>query len=195
MKFFLLLVTLLSSCHRSYSIPIEDLINTLQTSSFDRKGNYKLTKYDTVTLIVHENSGLNAVMTINGSGKINHPLFSIHADGLTLEILRKKISSQLKKYTRNPIFRLELNEPRNLKGYISGEIKKPGRYQLIDRMRIVDLIALAGGPTDYFDGHIVLIRRGQKASKRYLIKYDDLIEGRFKLDQLHLERDDHIFLQ
>lgn len=195
MKYIILISIVLSSCYESKITPIETLLSNHQSYSFDHHRNYKIGKDDKLTLIVQENPHLNAEMNVTGSGEMIHPLFTIKAEGKTIGQLRNQIASRLKRYARNPIFRLELGEPRNLRAYISGEIKKPGRYQLSDTINLIDLIALAGGPTDYFNGQILLIRRHPNGTKRYIFNYKKLIDGDQSLDKLSLERDDHLYLR
>jgi polysaccharide export outer membrane protein len=195
MKFVILISIALSSCYETKITPIDTILKKGQSYSFDQNGNYKIGKNDKLTLIVHENDNLNAEMNVTGSGHIIHPLFTIQAEGKTTDKLRKEIAHRLQRYARNPIFRLELSEPRNLRAYISGEIKNPGRYQFSETINLVDLIALAGGPTDYFSGQIILIRRHPDDTKRYIFNYEELIKGDHDLDKLSLERNDHFYLR
>ena len=51
------------------------------------------------------------------------------------------------------------------KVYIWGEVRQPGLYQVSSDADILELIALAGGPTSYADLSNVLLIRGEPGTK------------------------------
>lgn len=72
--------------------------------------------------------------------------------------------------------------------FIQGEVRGPGRYQIVSATRVSQAIASAGGYTDYASGQ-VLVRRGGKVFKR--IRNARRLE-RTPQDDILLEPDDII---
>ncbi len=131
---------------------------------------------------------------IDEAGMISLPLINeIQAAGMTASELERNIR---KTYLDQDIYRnIAVNVVVPTRYYfIQGEIRQPGRFQIVSTMRVSQAIAAAGGYTEYASGQVLIKRGGQivktiKNSRRLertpeddiLLEPDDIIEVRRSL--------------
>ena len=110
---------------------------------------------DTVKIEVERHERYSGLFRIEADGTIDHPLVGpVPARGLTLEALQESLTEHFSRYIRRPMLKVSLAEPepRSLSRpasptvYLMGEVRKPGPYELTPGMRLIQLIALSGGP-------------------------------------------------
>lgn len=110
---------------------------------------------DTVEIEVERHEKYSGLFPIEAEGTINHPLVGpVAAKGLTLEALQESLTEQFSRYIRRPMLKVSLAEPEEGSAsrvggptvYLMGEVRKPGPYELTPGMRLIQLIALSGGP-------------------------------------------------
>ena len=131
---------------------------------------------------------------IDEDGMISLPLINeIQAAGMTASELERSIR---KTYLEQDIYRnIAVNVVVPTRYYfIQGEIRQPGRFQIVTTMRVSQAIAAAGGYTEYASGQVLVKRSGRiiktiKDSRRLertpeddiLLEPDDIIEVRRSL--------------
>lgn len=131
---------------------------------------------------------------IDERGKITLPLINeIQAAGITASQLEQSIRQT---YLDQDIYRnITVNVVVPTRFYfIQGEIRQPGRFQIVSATRVSQAIAGAGGYTEYASGQVVVKRGGKifktiKNSRRLertpdddiLLEPDDIIEVRRSL--------------
>ncbi len=131
---------------------------------------------------------------IDEAGMISLPLINeIQAAGMTASELERNIR---KTYLDQDIYRnIAVNVVVPTRYYfIQGEIRQPGRFQIVSAMRVSQAIAAAGGYTEYASGQVLVKRGGQivktiRNSRRLertpeddvLLEPDDIIEVRRSL--------------
>lgn len=123
---------------------------------------YRLGAEDVVSILIIA-GGVEQVktqMVVGDNGSVNVPFIGKRmAAGLTLADLEKAIVIPLEEnFFVDPQVHLQIVEYHSLKFFISGAVKKPGKYELDFTPTIMDLVANAGG---------VLPERGNLA---YIIK-------------------------
>ena len=85
--------------------------------------------------------------------------------------------------------------------YITGEVRKPGKYQLVGSMTVVQLVALAGGLLPSADkGQLVIVddtlkdKEGNPQTR--LVSYSDILKGRdLGKNNLKLRRGDVVIVR
>lgn len=131
---------------------------------------------------------------IDEDGMISLPLINeIQAAGMTASELERSIR---KTYLEQDIYRnIAVNVVVPTRYYfIQGEIRQPGRFQIVTTMRVSQAIAAAGGYTEYASGQVLVKRGGRiiktiRDSRRLertpeddvLLEPDDIIEVRRSL--------------
>ncbi len=185
---FLSLLILLLSCARYPEIPevkkaeelpsqnMENLFKK-RASSFiplleSRKKDYVIGPQDVLEITVWDHEDLNRTVTVSESGDFSYPLIGkVHADGLTVSELEKEIERRLSgKYIINPQVNITVKEYRSKRVFVLGEVggsgsnKGPGAYPLIGKTTLMEILALAGGPTKDAGSEVIIIRPKRKVS-------------------------------
>lgn len=108
--------------------------------------NYKLGPGDKVRVSVFGDPSLTGEHQVDGAGAFTFPLIGVvKANGKTSAELRTHLETRLKEYMREPNVGLEILSYRPF--YIVGEVRKPGSYNYVDGMTVMNAIAIAGGFT------------------------------------------------
>lgn len=92
---------------------------------------------------------------VDGRGMISLPLIGeIKANCLTESRLARVISDSYLEYLRNPNVEVFIKDYQSKPVMVIGSVRDPGRFQMQRRVRLVELISLAGGPTDQAGGRV-----------------------------------------
>src|SRR2546423_458237 len=99
---------------------------------------------------------------VDQNGVIQMPLIEgdIKAACLTEAELAKEIATLYLKYQRHPYVNVFVKEYSSTPVAVIGAVEKPGRFQLQRRVRLLELLAFAGGQTEKAGGRIQLARTG-----------------------------------
>lgn len=99
---------------------------------------------------------------VDSSGMIQMPLIEtdIRAACLSENELAAEIANLYKKYQRNPYVNVFVKEYSSTPVAVMGAVEKPGRFQLTRRVRLLELLAFAGGPTEKAGGKIQVAHTG-----------------------------------
>ena len=113
-------------------------------------GDYLIGPEDVLDIAVWNSPELSRAVPVRPDGRISLPLVNdVQAAGLTPMQLRERLSQVLATYVAAPIVAVIVREIHSFKVSVIGEVKTPGRYELKSRATVVEVIAMAGGPTDY----------------------------------------------
>ncbi len=128
-------------------------------------GDYIIGLEDVLDIVVWNSPEISRAVPVRPDGKISLPLVDdVQAAGLTPMQLREILSQTLAAYIATPIVSVIVREIHSFKVTVIGEVKTPGRYELKSRATIVDVLAMAGGPTDYAARAKILVLRQQAGS-------------------------------
>lgn len=99
---------------------------------------------------------------VDQAGVIQMPLIEgdIRAACLTEGELAKEIARLYLKYQRHPYVNVFVKEYSSTPVAVIGAVDKPGRFQLQRRVRLLELLAFAGGQTDRAGARVQLARTG-----------------------------------
>jgi polysaccharide export outer membrane protein len=128
-------------------------------------GDYVIGPEDVLDIAVWSNAEITRTVPVRPDGKISLPLLNdVQAAGATPMQLRQILTDSLAGYIATPIVSVIVREIHSFKVTVIGEVKTAGRYELKSRATIVDLLAMAGGPTDYATRGKILVLRQQGGS-------------------------------
>jgi polysaccharide export outer membrane protein len=130
-------------------------------------GDYLIGPEDVLDIAIWNSPELSR-RSVRPDGKISLPLVNdVQAAGLTPMQLRVRLSQVLATYVAAPIVSVIVREIHSLKVSVIGEVKTPGRYELKSRATVIEVLAMAGGPTDYaMRGKIVVLREEAGSTKQ-----------------------------
>ncbi len=109
---------------------------------------------------------------VRPDGKITVPLINdVEAVGLTPSQLRDRLTAISARIFADPEITVGVKEVKSRKVYITGGVQKPGSYDLLEPVRVMQLISIAGGLRDFVVGRGIAIIR-QEDGKPTLFRFD-----------------------
>jgi polysaccharide biosynthesis/export protein len=137
---------------------------------------YVIGPEDVLDITVWKNADMSRSVPVRPDGKISLPLLNdVQAAGLSPMQLRETLTKALTPYIPEPAVSVVVREVHSFKVTVIGQVKTPGRYEIKDRATVLDVLALAGGPTEYASrGRITVLRREQGTSLQIPFLYDRL---------------------
>jgi len=120
----------------------------LQLSFMNRaEAEYRLGSGDLIEVSVFGVADYTYNLRINSRGQLNFPLVgNIDVKGMTPSELEETLRFRFEdRLVRNPQISIFVKEYRSQPVFILGAVERPGQYQAIHQLNVVDVIAMAGG--------------------------------------------------
>jgi len=137
---------------------------------------YRIGPEDVLLISVWKNDALSRSVPVRPDGKISLPLLNdVQAAGLTALELRDVLTQKLAEYLPSPEVAVIVSDIRSFKVSVMGEVMKPGRYELKSWTTVLDVLALAGGFTQFASrSRIVILQSDGKTMKRIPFNYNKI---------------------
>jgi polysaccharide export outer membrane protein len=151
------------------------------SSKFDTDpGDSLLGPGDLLHIMVFEAAELETKARVSSRGYVSLPLLGlVQVEDLTAREAEIEIEEQYRaKYIKDPHVTVYVQEHVSQRITLVGEVKNPGTYDYPSRLRLMDVLAIAGGLSDKA-GRIVQVRRMGKTPGEYdmmIVDLDKLIE-------------------
>jgi polysaccharide export outer membrane protein len=158
---------------------------------------YKIGPEDLLSVSVWKNDAMSRVVPVRPDGMISLPLLDdVQAAGLTPMQLRDVIIKKLADYMPAPEVSVIVNEVRSFKVSVMGEVARPARYELRSVTTILDVLAQAGGFTQFANrSRIVILRpNGNKAMTRIPFNYNKVIASGGEDENFYLQPNDIVLV-
>jgi len=176
-------VVFLTLCALVFSVPgihAGDKQKPLEIQSapgFDR--DYRLGPEDLVEVFVWKEPDLTTTVAVRPDGRISLPLTNeLQASGQTVTELQGEITKRLARFIANPVVNVMVKEVKSPKISVLGEVKKPDVYKMLQKLSVLDAIALAGGFTEFAKPEkVVVIRNGSGAVQRIPVNVKKLLKA------------------
>ena len=157
---------------------------------------YPIHAGDKLNIEVYREKQLSGIFTVGNQGDIDYPLLGkVHAEGLSLEKIRKNLTDNLgRDYLVDPQVQVNLEKSVSKSVSVLGQVTKPGNYDFTQDMTIVRLISAAEGFTRVADASHVRLTRIAAGGKRRIFQVNvaSIMDGRS--DDLPLEPGDIVFV-
>ena len=181
------------------SVFVSGAANAQQVDSTDGYGvtEFQLGPDDVIEVFVWKEPELSTTVVVRPDGKVSLPLIGeLPTSGKTAMQLQKEIGDKLTQYVSEPVVNVMVKEVNSAKVSVLGEVKTPGIYKIKDRATVLDVIALAGGFTEYAKRSKVTIIRPASTGeqKRIKLNVDDQIKSP-KGDLFYILPYDKIYVQ
>jgi len=123
---------------------------------------------------VWQNTLVSRTVPVRPDGRISLPIINdIQAAGLTPLQLQSRLSKALADYIQSPEVSVIVREVHSFNVSVLGHVKTPGRYELTRRVTVLDVLALAGGLTEYADrDRLMILRRTGAKTEQIPFAYD-----------------------
>jgi len=141
-------------------------------------GSYLIGPEDILYVGVWKNEALSRQVPVRPDGMISMPLLNdVQAAGLTPMQLRDILIGRLSDYMPNPEVSVVVQEVHSPKVSVLGEVAHPGRFDLKGRATVLDLLALAGGLTEFASrSRIVILRSDGQHAQKIRFDYDKAMQ-------------------
>ena len=155
---------------------------------------YVIGPLDVVEVLFWKDKDLSAEVVVRPDGKISLPLLNeIDAGGLTPEQLRLRVLESARRFVEDPTATVVVKQINSRNVYIMGEVLKPGTFPLGGPTSVLQLIAVAGGMTEFAArDDIVLMRTVDGQTVRHRVKYNDVLKGKNLEQNLLLQPGDTV---
>ncbi len=137
---------------------------------------YRIGPEDVLHVSVWKNEAMSRAVPVRPDGKISLPLLNdVQAAGLTTLELREVLTKKLAEYMPSPEVSVIVTEVRSFKVSVIGEVARPGRFELKSWTTVLDVLALAGGFTQFAArSRIVILQPDGKTMKRIPFNYNKI---------------------
>ncbi|PSF38653.1 sugar ABC transporter substrate-binding protein [Aphanothece hegewaldii CCALA 016] len=177
------------------SQPVEEVKRVLDPSE------YTLGSGDRLRIDIFQAKDYSGEYSVVADGTVTLPLIgNTKVKGLTIAQTTNLISRKYAEYLKVPVVTVILSKPRPLKIAISGEIDRPGSYEValkedLQYPSVSDLMELAGGVTTTADVRQVQIRRVISGKNQVLTaNLWDFIQQGNQEEDLTLQDGDSIYV-
>jgi polysaccharide biosynthesis/export protein len=138
---------------------------------------YRIGPEDMLHISVWKNDAMSRTVPVRPDGMVSLPLVNdIEVSGLTPMELRALLTGKLAEYIPNPEVSVILTDVRSFKVSVMGEVAKPARYELKAATTVLDVLAMAGGFTQFAARQrIVVLRANGKAMNRVPFNYNKVV--------------------
>jgi polysaccharide biosynthesis/export protein len=157
---------------------------------------YLIGAEDVLSISVWKEPEITRTVPVRPDGKISLPLINdIQAVGLTPLQLTTRITEELKKYLAEPQVTVIVTAINSRRIYIMGEVGRPGTFQLLPDMTILQALSGAGGFTQFANMKgIYLLRNENGKQVKYPFNYKEVVKGQRPEQNLVLKPGDTIIV-
>jgi polysaccharide export outer membrane protein len=104
-------------------------------------------------------------------------LGDVQAAGFTPAALGHQLETRYKDFIKNPSVTVSVEEARPLVIAVAGEVSKPGVISAPRGATLLEVLLLAGGPTDFAHSDRIFVLRNASPPTRIRFKWQPLIRG------------------
>lgn len=174
------LFLLLAACtHGAPFVWVDDLPTAATTGPTGSEG-YAIRPGDVISVRVFGQEGMSGRVKVRADGHISIPFLNdVQAAGFNPNDLAAQLQKRLKSYVNDPVVTVALEESQGLQIPVLGEVTRPGKYALTPGSGVLDLLAEAGGLTQYARRDRIFVLRNAAGAQtpRIRFRYEDLSRG------------------
>ncbi len=146
---------------------------------------------DVIEISVWKNPDLTVTVPVRPDGRISVPLLGdVQAAGVTPLALKTVLTTGFHDFITAPSVSVVVKEVNSQKIYITGEVAKPGAYDLRSRTKVMQALAMAGGLTPYAKKRVIVLRDRQGGDRRIEVDLGAIISGKHPDENIALQPGD-----
>jgi polysaccharide biosynthesis/export protein len=151
---------------------------------------------DVLQVLYWREKDVSAEVVVRPDGMISLPLLNdVKAAGLTPEQLRDGVNEAAKKFFEDPNVTINIKVINSRKVFITGSVAKPGPYALSAPTSVLQLIAMAGGLTEFAKQKDIAIMRTENGKQlRFPFNYKDVAKGKKLQQNIELKPGDTVIV-
>lgn len=134
---------------------------------------------DVLRINVWKNPELSQTVTVTPDGFVSLPLLGdVHVAGMTANQIAQGLSTKLQSFVVSPQVTVSIVDIRSRQVYVLGQVGKPGGFPLVAPLNVLQLIAQAGGLTNYANRKAIVILRPQaNGTQKLTFNYNNVVHG------------------
>jgi len=135
---------------------------------------------DVLGILVWKDQEMSGDVTVRPDGMITLPLIrDVKAAGLTPAELADRIQTAVREFVTDASVTVVVRQMNSRKVFITGEVARPGAYPLASSMTVMQLIAIAGGLTEFAEAKSISILRVEAGKTRtFAFHYKNVAKGK-----------------
>jgi polysaccharide export outer membrane protein len=155
---------------------------------------YLIGPEDVLGVVFWREAEMSGDVAVRPDGIITLPLIGeMKASGQTTNALRDAIQAAAAKYLSEPVVSVVVRQLNSRKVFVTGEVMMPGAFDLTGPRTVVQVIALAGGLTEYAkSSEISIMREENGRTRQFRFNYKDFSRGRRLEQNIQLRPNDTI---
>jgi len=148
--------------------------------STSQSSDYVIGVSDVLTLSVWREDQLQVTVPVRPDGRIVVPLLGeIEVVGRTPMEVQADLTRGYEGFVTAPAVSLVVTEINSRKVYVLGEVKEPGVFDILRPIKLLQVLAMAGGFTDFAKkDEVVVIREGTEGDLRFEFSVKAITTGR-----------------
>jgi polysaccharide export outer membrane protein len=159
---------------------------------------YPLGPGDIVKINVYNNPDLTTEAELSQNGTISFPLIGeVRIGGLSRAEAEKAISARLGEggFVPNAHVNMLVLQYRSQQVSVIGEVNKPGKYPITQKVTVTDLIAMAGGIGPKGGNMVTIIKKdGNGRTAQYEVDFKGLLSGGNPETNVRIDSEDIIYV-
>lgn len=140
---------------------------------------YVIGPTDVLSILYWGDKEMSSEVTVRPDGKITLPLLNdVVAAGQTPEQLRRTLTASSKRFMRDePEITVVVKQVNNNRAFVTGQVARPGPYVLTGQTTVLQVLAMAGGFTEFADRKRILITRVENGEARFItFNYEEMLK-------------------
>jgi polysaccharide biosynthesis/export protein len=158
---------------------------------------YRLTKSDSVDVSFTFSPEFNQTLTVGPDGYVAlKSAGALLVEGRTIPELQEAVANAYRGFLHDPEVTVMLKEFDKPYFLASGEVGRPGKYELRGDVTVSEAIAIAGGFTQQAKhSQVVVFRRvSETTAESHVVNVKKMLDGRNVQEDLHLQPGDFVFV-
>jgi polysaccharide export outer membrane protein len=141
-------------------------------------GDYLINDGDTVNVRVFNQESLSTRAKVRSDGRLAVPVLGdIDVRGKRPSALKEELEARLKGYVNAPSVTVTVEDFQLISVAVLGEVAHPGAFPLDRRATVAQVLALAGGLTDYASRDKIYVVRSAPQPVRVRFTYEGISQG------------------
>ena len=135
---------------------------------------------DVLGIVFWRDADMTQDVTVRPDGKITLPLIrDVQAAGLRPDELREVITKASAKFIADANVTVVVRQINSRNVFITGQVVRPGPFPVSGQMTVLQLVAVAGGLTEYANGKQITIMRVENGkTQTFRFNYNDVAKGK-----------------
>ncbi len=151
---------------------------------------------DVITIRVYQQPDMSSKTRVRNDGKVSMPLLNdVDAAGQTPAAFAQTLQVRLKEFMNAPVVTVSLDDPRPNSIPVTGEVAKPGVFQLEPGAGVLTALASAGGLTPFATWSKIYVIRQVPTLVRIRFDYHELRDGDRTSLQFQLRQGDAVVVE